>query len=68
MRWKGTRREQKYPPSAGMETALAVELPVSGKESSTSSVGAAEFMAEEVDAVCGQPQAHVASSKWDGSV
>ena len=51
-----------------METALAVELPGSGEESTTSSVGAAGFMAKEVDAVCGHPQAHVASGKFDGSV
>ncbi|CAN0278006.1 unnamed protein product [Ascophyllum nodosum] len=46
---------------ADMETALAVELAGSDEESTTSSVGAAGFMAEEVDAVCGHPQAHVAS-------
>ena len=58
----------KCPSSADMETALAVELPGSDEESTTSSVGAAGFMAEEVDAVCGHPQAHVASGKCDGSV
>ena len=60
--------DSKCPSPADMETALAVELPGSDEESTTSSVGAAGFMAEEVDAVCGQPQAHVASGKCDGSV
>ena len=60
--------ESKCPSPADMETALAVELPGSDEESTTSSVGAAGFMAEEVDAVCGHPQAHVASGKCDGSV
>ena len=60
--------ESKCPSPAGMETALAVELPGSDEESTTSSVGSAGFMAEEVDAVCGHPQAHVASGKCDGSV
>ena len=45
-----------------------MELPGSEEESTTSSVGAAGFVAEEVDAVCGHPQAHVASGKCDGSV
>ena len=54
--------ENKCPSPADMETALAVELPGSDEESTTSSVGAAGFMAEEVDAVCGHPQAHVASA------
>ena len=60
--------ESKCPSPADIETALAVELPGSDEESTTSSVGAAGFMAEEVDAVCGHPQAHVASGKCDGSV
>ena len=60
--------ESKCPSPADMETALAVELPGSDEESTTSSVGAAGFMAEEVGAVCGHPQAHVASGKCDGSV
>ena len=60
--------DSKCPSPADMETALAVELPGSDEESTTSSVGAAGFMAEEVDAVCGHPQAHVASGKCDGSV
>ena len=60
--------ERKCPSPADIETALAVELPGSDEESTTSSVGAAGFMAEEVDAVCGHPQAHVASGKCDGSV
>ena len=60
--------ESKYPSPADMETALAVELPGSDEEATTSSVGGAGFMAEEVDAVCGHPQAHVASGKCDGSV
>ena len=60
--------ESKCPSPADMETALAVELPGSDEESTTSSVGAGGFMAEEVDAVCGHPQAHVASGKCDGSV
>ena len=60
--------ESKCPSPADMETALAVELPGSDEESTTSSVGAAGFMAEEVDAVCGHPQAHVASGKCNGSV
>ena len=60
--------ESKCPSPADMETALAVELPGSDEESTTSSVGATGFMAEEVDAVCGHPQAHVASGKFDGSV
>ena len=60
--------ESKCPSPADMETALAVELPGSDEESTTSSVGAAGFMAEEVDAVCRHPQAHVASGKCDGSV
>ena len=60
--------ESKCPSPADMETALAVELPGSEEESTTSSVGAARFMAEEVDAVCEHPQAHVASGKCDGSV
>ena len=60
--------ESKCPSTADVETALAVELPGSDEESTTSSVGAAGFMAEEVDAVCGHPQAHVASGKCDGSV
>ena len=60
--------ESKCPSPADMETALAVELPGSDEESTTSSVGAAGFMAEEVDAVCGHPQAHVPSGKCDGSV
>ena len=51
-----------------METALAVELPGSDEEFTALSVGAAGFMAEEVDAVCGHPQAHVASGKCDGGV
>ena len=59
--------EGKCPSPADMETALAVELPGSDEESTTSRVGAAGFMAEEVDAVCGHPQAHVASGKCDGS-
>ena len=60
--------ESKCPSPADMETSLAVELPGSDGESTTSSVGAAGFMAEEMDAVCGHPQAHVASGKCDGSV
>ena len=60
--------ESKCPSPADMKTALAVELPGSDEESTTSSVGAAGFMAEEVDTVCGHPQAHVASGKCDGSV
>ena len=60
--------ESKCPSPAGMETALAVELPGSDEESTTSSVGAAGFMAEKVDAVCEHPQAPVASGKCDGSV
>ena len=60
--------ESKYPSPADIETALAVELLGSDEESTTSSVGAAGFMAEEVDAVCGHPQAHVASGKCDSSV
>ena len=60
--------ESKCPSPADLETALAVELPGSEEKSTTSSVGAAGFMAEEVDAVCGHPQAHVASGKCDGSV
>ena len=39
-----------------MEIALAVGLPGSDEESTTSSVGAAGFMAEGVDALCGHPQ------------
>ena len=68
MRWKGIHDESKCPSQADMETALAVELPGSDEESTTSRVGAAGLMAEEVDAVCGHPQAHVASGKCDGSV
>ena len=60
--------ESKCPSPADMESALAVELPGSDEESTTSSVGAAGFMAEEVDAVCGHPHAHVASGKCGGSV
>ena len=60
--------ESKCPSPADMETALAVELPGSDEESTTSNVDAAGFMAEEVDAVFGHPQAHVASGKCDGSV
>ena len=60
--------ESKCPSPADMETALAVELPGSDEEYTTSSVGAAGFMAEEVDAVCGHLHAHVASGKCDGSV
>ena len=48
--------ESKCPSPADMETALAVELPGSDEESTTSSVGAAGFMAEEVDAVCEHPK------------
>ena len=60
--------ESKCPSPADMETALAVELSGSDEGSTTSSVGSAGFMAEEVDVVCGHPQAHVASGKCDGSV
>ena len=60
--------ESKCPSPADMDTALAVELPGSDEESTTSSVGTAGFMAEEVDAMCRHPQAHVASGKCDGSV
>ena len=60
--------ESKCPSPADMETALAVELPGFDEDSTTSSVCAAGFMAEEVDAVCGHPQAHVTSGKCDGSV
>ena len=48
--------ESKYPSPADMETALAVELPDSDGESTTSSVCAAGFMAEEVDAAMGIPK------------
>ena len=65
--WRG-HDGSKCPSPADMETALAVELPGSYEESTTSSVGAAGFMAEEVDAVCGHPLAHVASGKCDDSV
>ena len=60
--------ESKCPSPADVETALAVELPGSDEKCTTSSVGAAGFMAEEGDAVCRHPQAHVASGKCDGSV
>ena len=60
--------ESKCPSPADMETTLAVELLGSDEESTTSSIGAAGFMTEEVDAVCGHPQGHVASGKCDGSV
>ena len=59
--------ERKRPSPADMETALAEELPGSDEESTTSSIGAAGLMAEEVNAVCEHPQAHVASGKCDGS-
>ena len=48
--------ESKCPSPADMETAFALELPGSDEESTTSSVGAAGFMAEEMNAVCGHPK------------